>query len=65
MLKVLRRLPVFQATAKSKETTMNVETNLIAGIMLGFEYTGRLQEDDGYDHHFVFDIFFLRVLVLF
>jgi hypothetical protein len=44
---------------------MTFETNLITGIMLGFEYTGVLNQDDGYDHHLVLDILFLRILICF
>ena len=36
---------------------------LITGLMLGFEYVGEMDEDDGFDHHLIFDILFVRVLI--
>jgi hypothetical protein len=42
---------------------MLVDIMLITGLMLGFEYVGEMDEDDGFDHHVVIDILFVRVLI--
>ena len=43
---------------------MIIELALITGLMLGFEYSGPLDEDDEHQHLIV-DILFVRFLVHF
>jgi hypothetical protein len=42
---------------------MLVDIMLITGLMFGFEYVGEMDDDDGFDHHLIFDILFVRVLI--